>query len=81
MRFNNIIKKIKQYEKEGMEISLIVKNIVTKEEGVASLTTDNKIAVFEGNDDGRDDKIYSLEDFKNSYKVIRLENEYEEELQ
>lgn len=48
---------------------------------MASLTKDNTIAVFEGNDDGRDDKIYTLEDFKNNYKVIRLENEYEEELQ
>ena len=81
MNINNIIRKIKRYEKEGIEVSLIIENTHTKEVGVASLTTDNKIAVFEGNDAGRDDKIYSLEDFKNSYKVIRLENEYEEELQ
>ena len=54
MNINNIIRKIKRYEKEGIEVSLIIENTHTKEVGVASLTTDNKIAVFEGNDAGRD---------------------------
>ena len=82
MKFNEqIIKKIKKYRKQEMEISIIVKNIKTKEEGVAILTQDDNIAVFEGSDDGKDDAIYLPEEFSKRHEIIRLENQYEEELQ
>lgn len=81
MKIDYIINKIKQYEKRGMEISLIVKNLNTKEVGVASLTKDGNMAIFEGDDDGKDDKIYLLHDFVKNYEIIRIENQYEEELE
>ena len=77
---NNIIKKIKQYEKSGKDVSMVVQNIKTEKEGVAILTKDNNIAVFEGKEDGSDDRIYSLEEFNKNYKIVRLENEYEDEI-
>ena len=77
---NNIIKQIKQYEKSGKDVSMVVQNIKTEKEGVAILTKDNNIAVFEGKEDGSDDRIYSLEEFNKNYKIVRLENEYEDEI-
>ena len=77
---NNIIKQIKQYEKSGKDVSMVVQNIKTEKEGVAILTKDNNIAVFEGIEDGSDDRIYSLEEFNKNYKIVRLENEYEDEI-
>lgn len=77
---NNIIKQIKQYEKSGKDVSMVVQNIKTEKEGVAILTKDNNIAVFEGKEDGSDDRIYSLEEFNKNYKIVRLENEYENEI-
>ena len=77
---NNIIKKIKQYEKSGKDVSMVVQNIKNEKEGVAILTKDNNIAVFEGKEDGSDDRIYSLEEFNKNYKIVRLENEYEDEI-
>lgn len=77
---NNIMKKIKQYEKLGRDVSMVVKNLKKGREGTAILTAQGKIAVFEGKDDGSDDKIYSLEEFNRNYEVIRLEDEYENEL-
>lgn len=77
---NNIIKQIKQYEKSGKDVSMVVQNIKTEKEGVAILTKYNNIAVFEGKEDGSDDRIYSLEEFNKNYKIVRLENEYEDEI-
>ena len=77
---NNIIKQIKQYEKSGKDVSMVVQNIKNEKEGVAILTKDNNIAVFEGKEDGSDDRIYSLEEFNKNYKIVRLENEYEDEI-
>ena len=77
---NNIMKKIKQYEKLGKDVSMVVKNLKKEREGTAILIVQDKIAVFEGKDDGSDDKIYSLEEFNRNYEVIRLEDEYENEI-
>lgn len=80
MNIEHIIKKIKEYEKNGVDVYIVVKNIKTKEEGVASLLQNNYIAVFEGKEDGSEDRCYSIEEFKNKYQIMRLENEYEEEI-
>lgn len=77
---NSNINKIKQYEKLGKDVSMVVKNLKNGMEGTAILTAQDKVAVFEGKDDGSDDKIYSLEEFNRNYEVIRLEDEYENEI-
>ena len=67
---NSNINKIKQYEKLGKDVSMVVKNLKNGMEGTAILTAQDKVAVFEGKDDGSDDKIYSLEELTEIMKLL-----------
>ena len=53
----------------------------TKEEGVATILPNGNIVVFEGSENGSDDKIYSIKNFKKNYSIIKLENELGEEFE
>lgn len=46
-----------------------VLNKETGQEGCATITNDKKIAVFEGKEDGSEDKILSQKEFKEKYKI------------
>ncbi len=76
---NSYIKLAKKLEEEGKDVTMEVKNKNTKLYGVASVTPNNKIAVWEGRDDGKDDAIYNIEEFKENYEILKLINEYDEE--
>lgn len=81
MNIDTIIETVKKLEKSGNDISIIVKNIKTKEEGVATILPNGNIAVFEGSENGSYDKIYSIKNFKKNYSIIKLENELGEEFE
>ena len=79
-KLKDLIKNINQLEKEGKEISIEIKNKNNNEYGVATLLRNNKqVKVFEGNPDGRDDCIYSIEEFDSRYEIEKIIDEYEEE--
>lgn len=76
----DLIPSINELEKEGKDISIEVKNSITNEYGIAVLLKNNKeVKVFEGEPLGKDDHIYSVEDFDAKYKIQKLIDEYEEE--
>ena len=54
---------IKNFVGEKTDYYMIVKNKETEQEGCAIITKDKKVAVFEGKDDGSEDRIYSQKDF------------------
>lgn len=60
---------IKNFAEDKSDYYMIVTNKETKQEGCAIITKDKKIAVFEGKDDGSDDKVYSQKEFKEKYKI------------
>lgn len=71
---------INKLEKDGKDISIEVKNSITNEYGIAVLLKDNKeVKVFEGDALGKDDHIYSVEDFDAKYEIQKIIDEYEEE--
>lgn len=78
---NSSIKLAKKLTKAGKEVTMEIQNRKTKLYGVASLTIDNKIAVWEGRDDGKDDRIYSISEFQKNYEILKLVNEFEEEFE
>lgn len=53
------------------DLILTVKNNNNNEVGVASYTKDREVAVFEGADDGSDDKVYSIDYFIKNYTLIK----------
>lgn len=60
-------------------LSLFTYNINTGEKGVASFYTNGKkLKVFEGNEDGSDDKEMNYNDFVNNYNFI-VANEYDDQ--
>lgn len=82
-RIEKIIDFIKNTERtiEG-NITLTVNNIETKEEGIACyLEKYKEIRVYEGAEDGSDDRNYSIEEFTNKYEVISVNIELNEELE
>ena len=81
-RIEKIIEFIKITEKtiEG-DITLTVNNLETKEDGIACyLEKYKEFRVYEGAEDGSDDRNYSIEEFTNKYEVISVNIELEEEL-
>ncbi len=78
---NSAIKLVRKLVLAGQEVTMEIKNKNTKLYGVASLTLENKIAVWEGRDDGADDKIYTISEFKKNYEILKLINENEEEFE
>ena len=81
MNIDTIIETVKKLEKSGNDISIIVKNMKAKVEGVATILPNGNIVVFEGSENGSDDKIYSIKNFKKNYSIIKLENELGEEFE
>lgn len=63
---------IKNFVEDKSDYYMIVTNKETKQEGCAIITKDKKIAVFEGKDDGSDDKVYSQKEFKEKYKIENI---------
>lgn len=78
---NSFIKLARKLKTEGQDITMEIQNKNTKLYGVASITSKNKIAVWEGRDDGKDDRIYSINEFKKNYEILKLINEIEEEFE
>ena len=75
-----LIKTINKLENEGKDISLEVRNNITNEDGIACLLRNyREIKVFEGNPDGSDDRIYSIEEFDSKYKIQKIIDEYDKE--
>ena len=73
-RIINLILFIKKLEKtiKG-DIILNVYNIETKKEGIAFYSDIHKeFRVYEGSEDGSDDKDYSIYDFEKKYEVISI---------
>lgn len=79
-RIEQFIKKAKKLIREGQDVSIETKRKNQEDYGIASLTIDGRIAVFDGAEDGSDDKIYTIKEFKKKYEILRLINEYEKEL-
>ena len=61
---------------EKTDYYIIVNNKETEQEGCAIITKDKKVAVFEGKDDGSEDRIYSQKDFKEKYKIENIYVDY-----
>lgn len=79
-KLKDLINTINKLENEGKEISIEVKNTNNNEYGVATLLRNNKeVKVFEGDPDGRDDCIYTIEEFDSKYEIQKIIDEYEEE--
>ena len=79
-KLKDLIETINKLEKEGKEISIEIKNIKNNGYGVATLLRNNEqVKVFEGDPEGRDDCIYSIEEFDSRYEIERIIDEYEEE--
>ena len=79
-KLKDLINTINKLENEGKEISIEVKNTNNNEYGVATLLRNNEeVKVFEGNPDGRDDCIYTIEEFDSKYEIQKIIDEYEEE--
>lgn len=79
-KLKELIKTINKLANEGKEISIEIRNTKNNEYGVATLLKNNKqVKVFEGNSDGRDDCIYSIEEFDSKYEIQKIIDEYEEE--
>ena len=55
---------IKNFVGERTDYYMIVTNKETEQEGCAIITKDKKVAVFEGKDDGSEDRVYSQKEFK-----------------
>ncbi len=80
-KYNSNLKKDSLYSKEELvkllnlsrkkKLLLSVKNKNTNEYGVASYTKDDKVAVFEGRENGKDDKIYSVNYFMKNYILMK----------
>lgn len=82
-RIEKIIDFIKNTERtiEG-NITLTVNNLETKEEGIAYyLEKYKEFRVYEGAEDGSDDRDYSIEEFVKKYEVISVNIELDEELE
>lgn len=74
------LEKAKKFRKnfvgEKTDYYMIVNNKETEQEGCAIITKDKKVAVFEGKDDGSEDRIYSQKDFKEKYKIENIYVDY-----
>lgn len=74
------IEMINKLKESGKEVSIEVINKKNKEQGIVCLLQNNKeVKVFEGNPDGSDDRIYTIEEFDKNYDIKRILDEYEEE--
>ena len=74
------IELINKLEESGKEVSIEVINRKNKEQGLVCLLKNNKeVKVFEGNPDGSDDRIYTIEEFDENYDIKKILDEYEEE--
>lgn len=67
---------IKNFVGEKTDYYMIVTNKETEQEGCAIITKDKKVAVFEGKDDGSEDRIYSQKEFKEKYKIENIYVDY-----
>lgn len=76
---DNLIKTSKIWDKRNNRFEIVIKNKEKGWEGVAALTNDGQIRVYEGNKDGSDDNDYNYEEFCDKYKVIGIEIEANEE--
>lgn len=63
---------INDFVKDNSDYYMIITNKETQQEGCAIITRDKKIAVFEGNRDGSEDKVYSEKDFKQKYNIKNI---------
>lgn len=81
-KLKDLITTINKLKNEGKDISIEVKNTINNEYGVATLLRNNKeVKVFEGDPDGRDDCIYTIEEFDSKYEIQKIIDEYEEEFE
>lgn len=69
---DKIIQKIRENQRDNLDYFMLVENKETKDIGYAVLTQDNRIKVFEGKDDGSDDKIYFRDEIKEKYRIKEL---------
>ena len=67
---------IKNFVGERTDYYMIIKNKETDQEGCAVITKDKKVAVFEGKDDGSEDRVYSQKEFKEKYKIENIYVDY-----
>ena len=67
---------IKNFVGERTDYYMIVTNKETEQEGCAIITKDKKVAVFEGKDDGGEDRVYSQKEFKEKYKIENIYVDY-----
>lgn len=67
---------IKNFVGERTDYYMIVSNKETEQEGCAIITKDKKVAVFEGKDDGSEDRVYSQKEFKEKYKIENIYVDY-----
>lgn len=67
---------IKNFVGEKTDYYMIITNKETQQEGCAVITKDKKVAVFEGKDDGSEDRVYSQKEFKEKYKIENIYVDY-----
>ncbi len=59
-------------ESNDVDMSMEIKNKKNNQIGVASFTYDNRIAIYEGDPDGKDDHICSINEFKRNYEITKI---------
>ena len=67
---------IKNFVGERTDYYMIFTNKETEQEVCAIITKDKKVAVFEGKDDGSEDRLYSQKEFKEKYKIENIYVDY-----
>ncbi|MGN1296847.1 MAG: hypothetical protein ACI4VH_00185 [Clostridia bacterium] len=77
--FEEYIKQVRDSKCE--DVTMEIKNKITKEYGIASLLPNGRVAIFEADETGKDDYICDLEEFKSKYEIEKVIEEYEEELE
>ena len=63
---------LENFAENTSDYYMVVINKETNKEGCAIIRKDKKIVVFEGKNDGSEDKILSQKEFKEKYKIEKI---------
>ena len=74
--FEDYIKQAKESKYE--EVMLEITNKSTGKEGIASLLSNDRVAIYENDSTGKDDFICDLKEFKDKYEIQDIQENGEE---
>lgn len=69
---DKIVQYIRDKKIDNLEYFMLVENKKTKDIGCAVVTQDNRVKVFEGKDNGSNNKIYFRDEIKEKYTIKEL---------